>query len=75
VIASTIRTIDAPGSKVVYDVWPSPSTEKRPLMLIGQPMGASGFVTLREHFLDRTLITYDPRGAERSHKEDPTIPT
>jgi pimeloyl-ACP methyl ester carboxylesterase len=75
VIASTSGTIDAPGSKVAYDVSVSPSAAKRPLMLIGQPMGASGFVTLREHFLDRTLITYDPRGAERSQKEDPTIAT
>ena len=44
-------------------------------MLIGQPMGASGFATLSEYFPDRTLITYDPRGAERSAKDDPTLAT
>ena len=35
-------------------------------------MGASGFGTLAGHFADRTIITYDPRGAERSTKADPT---
>jgi pimeloyl-ACP methyl ester carboxylesterase len=35
-------------------------------------MGASGFGTLAGHFPDRTVITYDPRGAERSTKDDPS---
>src|SRR5713101_5397164 len=29
-------------------------------------MGAAGFVTLAGHFTDRTVVTYDPRGADRS---------
>jgi pimeloyl-ACP methyl ester carboxylesterase len=34
-------------------------------------MGASGFGTLAAHFTDRTVVTYDPRGVERSPKADP----
>ena len=33
-------------------------------------MGASGFVTLAGHFTDRTVVTYDPRGADRSRRTD-----
>ena len=33
-------------------------------------MGASGFVTLAGHFTDRTVVTYDPRGADRSKRTD-----
>jgi len=35
-------------------------------------MGAAGFGTLAGHFADRTVVTYDPRGVERSQKADPT---
>jgi pimeloyl-ACP methyl ester carboxylesterase len=41
-------------------------------MLIGSPMGAGGFVSLASHFADRSVITYDPRGVERSTKDDDT---
>jgi pimeloyl-ACP methyl ester carboxylesterase len=43
-------------------------------MLIGYPMAAAGFVTLASHFPDRTVITYDPRGSQRSvrHPETPS---
>jgi pimeloyl-ACP methyl ester carboxylesterase len=34
-------------------------------------MGAAGFCTLASHFADRTVVTYDPRGSERSQKTDP----
>jgi pimeloyl-ACP methyl ester carboxylesterase len=34
-------------------------------------MGAGGFGTLARHFMDRTVVTYDPRGVERSVKTDP----
>ncbi len=33
-------------------------------------MGAQGFVTLARHFPDRTVVTFDPRGAERSRRTD-----
>jgi pimeloyl-ACP methyl ester carboxylesterase len=39
--------------------------------MIGSPMGAAGFASLAAHFADRTVVTYDPRGVERSVKADP----
>jgi pimeloyl-ACP methyl ester carboxylesterase len=66
------RTLDAPGATITYDVRRNPTTTEPPLFLIGSPMGAAGFATLASHFGDRTVITYDPRGAERSTKDDPT---
>jgi hypothetical protein len=33
-------------------------------------MGASAFGPLAGHFADRTVVTYDPRGAERSKRTD-----
>ena len=38
-------------------------------------MGAGGFATLAGHFPDRTVVTYDPRGVERSVKADPASPS
>jgi pimeloyl-ACP methyl ester carboxylesterase len=35
-------------------------------------MAASGFGALASCFPERTIVTYDPRGAERSTKDDPT---
>jgi pimeloyl-ACP methyl ester carboxylesterase len=66
------RTIDSPGATVTYDVRPGGAADTPPLFLIGSPMGAAGFATLAGHFPDRTIITYDPRGSERSTKDDPT---
>ena len=40
--------------------------------MIGSPMGAAGFTTLASHFPDRTVVTYDPRGVERSERSDPS---
>jgi pimeloyl-ACP methyl ester carboxylesterase len=68
----TTHTIDAPGATVTYDVRPGTSSDDIPLFLIGSPMGAAGFGTLSGHFPERTIITYDPRGSERSTKDDPT---
>ena len=68
----TTRTIEAPGATLTYDVRPGGTPETPPLFLIGSPMGAAGFASLAGHFPDRTIITYDPRGAERSIKDDPT---
>lgn len=65
------RTLDVPGATLTYDVRrvdsPAPV-----LVLIGSPMGAGGFGTLASHFTDRTVVTYDPRGVERSVKPDPS---
>jgi pimeloyl-ACP methyl ester carboxylesterase len=67
----TTHTIDAPGAVLTYDIRTSDSSMAPVLMLIGSPMGAAGFGTLAKHFEDRTVVTYDPRGAERSTKDDP----
>jgi len=66
----TTHTLDAPGVTLTYDVRETDSAAP-PLVLIGSPMGAGGFVTLASHFPDRTVVTYDPRGVERSVKADP----
>ena len=68
----TTHAIDVPGATITYDVRPNDATTEPPLMLIGSPMGASGFPTLASHFPDRTVVTYDPRGVERSKKDDDT---
>lgn len=64
-------TIDAPGATLTYDVRRSEDTTEPPLVMIGSPMGAAGFGTLAGHFADRTVVTYDPRGSDRSVKADP----
>src|SRR5215212_10117630 len=68
----TTKTVDAPGAVLTYDIRRNPDTTEPPLMLIGSPMGASGFPTLAGFFPDRTVVTYDPRGVERSQKADPS---
>jgi pimeloyl-ACP methyl ester carboxylesterase len=62
----TTRTLEAEGAILTYDVRENGASSKPPLMLIGSPMAASGFVTLASHFADRTVVTYDQRGVERS---------
>ena len=66
------HTLEVPGATIVYDVHgPLPPTDGRPpLMLIAQPMDASGFAALTPHFADRTVVTYDPRGLGRSTRKD-----
>lgn len=66
----TAHTMEAPGALLTYDVRRNDSSRQPTLFLIGSPMGASGFVTLASHFADRTVVTYDPRGAERSPRTD-----
>ena len=66
------RTLDVPGAVLTYDVRVNAATTEPPLFLIGSPMAAAGFGTLAGHFADRTIITYDPRGSERSTKPDMT---
>jgi pimeloyl-ACP methyl ester carboxylesterase len=68
------RTLDAPGVTLTYDVRPNQRSTEPPLFLIGSPMGASGFGALASFFPDRTVVTYDPRGSERSVKADPSTP-
>ncbi len=65
------HTLEVPGAVLTYDVRRNAETTEPPLMLIGSPMGAGGFGTLAGHFQDRTVVTYDPRGVDRSVKADP----
>jgi pimeloyl-ACP methyl ester carboxylesterase len=66
------HTLDTAGVAIVYDVQgPLPTAGGRPpLLMIGQPMDASGFRTLASYFPDRTVVTYDPRGLGRSVRKD-----
>jgi pimeloyl-ACP methyl ester carboxylesterase len=69
---ATTHTLDVPGAVLTYDVRPNESSTERVLMMIVSPMGAAGLNTLAGHFTDRTVVTYDPRGVERSRKADDT---
>jgi pimeloyl-ACP methyl ester carboxylesterase len=65
------HTLEAPGAILSYDVRPADAESSEPvLLMIGSPMDASGFRTLAGHFRDRTVATYDPRGAARSKRTD-----
>ncbi|HEX2626511.1 MAG TPA: alpha/beta hydrolase [Candidatus Limnocylindrales bacterium] len=71
----TTSTLEVPGATLTYDVRPGDgSSNEPPLFLIGSPMGAGGFVTLASHFPERTVVTYDPRGVERSTATDKDTP-
>jgi pimeloyl-ACP methyl ester carboxylesterase len=70
----TTHTLDVPGATLTYDVRPNDASTEPTLLLIGSPMGAAGFGTLSRHFSDRTVVTYDPRGSERSTTTDPASP-
>ena len=69
------HTLDVPGAVLTYDVRKGDDSSAPVLLLIGSPMGASGFVTLAGHLADCTVVTYDPRGVERSTKSDPGSPS
>lgn len=72
---SPSHTLILRGATLTYDIRANPTTTEPILLLIGSPMRTSGFVTLASHFTDRTVVTYDPRGAERSVKTDPSSPS
>jgi len=67
----TTDTLEVPGATLTYDIRRNDSSTAPILFLIGSPMGAAGFGSLAGHFPDRTILTYDPRGSERSEKDDP----
>jgi pimeloyl-ACP methyl ester carboxylesterase len=66
----TSHTLEVPGAVLTYDVRRNDASTDPILLLIGSPMGAAGFGTLAQHFTDRTVVTYDPRGSERSKRTD-----
>src|SRR4051812_6802583 len=65
------HTLDVPGAVLRYDVRESEPAGGPVLVMIGSPMGAAGFGTLATYFSDRTVVTYDPRGVERSKRTEP----
>jgi pimeloyl-ACP methyl ester carboxylesterase len=69
---TTTHTLETAQAEIAYDLHGSlPTPDGRPpLMMIGQPMTASGFDTLASLFPDRTVVTYDPRGLGRSIRHD-----
>jgi pimeloyl-ACP methyl ester carboxylesterase len=69
---TTTQILKTAEADIAYDVHgPLPTADGRPpLLMIGQPMDASGFSTLASHFPDRTVVTYDPRGLGRSIRND-----
>jgi pimeloyl-ACP methyl ester carboxylesterase len=73
-IDATTSTLAMPGATLTYDVRPGGSPDATPLFLTGSPMAAAGFGTLAGHFTDRTVVTCDPRGSERSQLTEPTTP-
>lgn len=67
VTESQALTLDVPGAVLTYDVREARTPgDAPPLFILGSPMGASGFAQIADAFPDRAVITYDPRGAERS---------
>jgi len=65
------QTLDVPGATLTYDVRRNDASTDPVLFLIGSPMGAAGYGSLVGYFPDRTIMTYDPRGSERSVLTDP----
>ncbi len=63
-------TLEAPGAVLYYDVRDSGGAGHPVLLITGSPMGASGFTDLAGQFADRTVVTCDPRGTDRSHRTD-----
>jgi hypothetical protein len=60
------NTLEVPGALLTYDVRSNGSDTEPVLLVIASPMGAAGFGTWSEYFTDRTVVTDDPPGAERS---------
>jgi pimeloyl-ACP methyl ester carboxylesterase len=69
-VEPTTHTLNVPGAVLHYDVRRNDTSTRPVLLLIASPMGAAGFAALAEQFGDRTVVTYDPRGAERSRRTD-----
>jgi len=64
----TSHMLDVPGARLYYEVQGAGPT----LMFIGHPMGVSGFALIAPLLAEEyTVVTYDPRGFERSSIEDP----
>jgi len=63
----TGHSLDVPGARLYYEVQGSGPV----LMLVGHPMGASGFAAIAPLLArDYSVVTYDPRGFARSTIDD-----
>ncbi len=63
----TSHSLDVPGARLYYKIQGSGPV----LMLIGHPMGVSGFAAIAPLLADDyTVVTYDPRGFARSTIDD-----
>ena len=72
----TTGTVGSGTATVTYDVHGdlTEATGENPvLLMIGSPMDAAGFTTLRSHFTDRPVVTYDPRGAGRNPTDTTSV--
>ncbi len=67
-----VRTLVTPDVDLVYEVRAPSTTDAghRTLLMAGHPMEAGGFEVLAQHFPDRLVVTYDPRGTGRSVRKD-----
>lgn len=75
--SSTTSTVGEGTETVTYDVHgdlASATPDSPPLFMLASPMDAVGFTTLRGHFTDRVVVTYDPRGAARNPIDTTDIP-
>jgi clorobiocin biosynthesis protein CloN7 len=65
---AAVRTLEVRGARLYYEVRGSGPV----LMLVGHPMGASGFAMIAPLLAETyTVVTYDPRGFARSTIDDP----
>ena len=75
--ATTTKTVGTGTETVTYDVHgdlADVTPDSPPLFMLASPMDAVGFTTLRSHFNDRVVVTYDPRGAARNPVDTTPIP-
>jgi pimeloyl-ACP methyl ester carboxylesterase len=63
------HVVEHAQAEITYDVH-RPELGGTPLLMVGQPMDASGFGALAALFPERTVITYDPRGMGRTVRHD-----
>ncbi len=71
-MSAEVRTLETRDVDLVYEVRPPSTTDAghRTLLMAGHPMQAGGFEVLAQHFPDRLVVTYDPRGTGRSVRKD-----
>jgi pimeloyl-ACP methyl ester carboxylesterase len=69
---ATPHTLVTAEVDLAYEVHgPLPTADGRPpLVMIGHPLVAGDLTALASTFLDRTVVTYDPRGLGRSVRKD-----